>query len=397
MVSRKTIARMSLYGGSSYRCATDGTSHVFSHQLAKLAGLTAAQVRRDFMSIGYSGSPTRGYEVGKCIDSIGGFLDGPRRQDVALVGAGKLGRSIISHFSGRRPKLAIVAAFDDDRPRRGPHRRLPLLSGRHHGVDRARPRHPDRHRGTPPAAAQKATDALVRAGRAQHRELRRHAVAGARGCLDHRHDITAALETAAYIARETPATTAAERKPTSTSPPPRCCASSTRCSPATRSSSTSWPAASAPRSSRATRVAATVEKIYAGDRVSDLLNEASDRTLLVTNLMSLQMIRVAELMDVPAICFVKRRRPEPDIVAKATAPAHAAGLADRCLRDLRPHLPVPRRRSGGRPRRARLTDLMEHVKYDIVGGDYSEAGAASRAIKAHLKPSGLAPTPSGAP
>jgi anti-sigma regulatory factor (Ser/Thr protein kinase)/Na+-translocating ferredoxin:NAD+ oxidoreductase RNF subunit RnfB len=28
---------------------------------------------------------------------------------------------------------------------------------------------------------------------------------------------------------------------------------------------------------------------------------------------------------------------------------------------------------------------MEHVRYDIQGGDYSEAGAASRAIKAHLK------------
>ena len=28
---------------------------------------------------------------------------------------------------------------------------------------------------------------------------------------------------------------------------------------------------------------------------------------------------------------------------------------------------------------------MEHVGYDIEGGDYREAGAASRAIKAHLK------------
>jgi hypothetical protein len=60
-----------------------------------------------------------------------------------------------------------------------------------------------------------------------------------------------------------------------------------------------------------------VEKIYAGDRVSDLLNEASDRTLLVTNLMSLQMIRVAELMDVPAVCFVNGVSPEPEIIAKA--------------------------------------------------------------------------------
>ena len=32
-----------------------------------------------------------------------------------------------------------------------------------------------------------------------------------------------------------------------------------------------------------------------------------------------------------------------------------------------------------------MTDLVEHVSYDIRGGDYGEAGAASRAIKAHLK------------
>ena len=71
------------------------------------------------MAIGYSGSPTRGYEVEKCIESIGGSLDVPRRQDVALVGAGKLGRSIIAHFSGRRPKLAIVSAFDNDPAKAG--------------------------------------------------------------------------------------------------------------------------------------------------------------------------------------------------------------------------------------------------------------------------------------
>jgi hypothetical protein len=33
--------------------------------------------------------------------------------------------------------------------------------------------------------------------------------------------------------------------------------------------------------------------------------------------MSLQMIRLAELMDVPGICFVNGVRPEPEIVAKA--------------------------------------------------------------------------------
>jgi hypothetical protein len=60
-----------------------------------------------------------------------------------------------------------------------------------------------------------------------------------------------------------------------------------------------------------------VTRIYAGDRVSDLLNEASDKTLLVSNLASVQMMRVAELMDVPGICFVNGVEPEPEVVELA--------------------------------------------------------------------------------
>ena len=319
MVSRKTIARMSLYRRLLISLRDDGTSHVFSHQLAKLAGLTAAQVRRDFMAIGYSGSPTRGYEVGKCIDSIGGFLDGPRRQDVALVGAGKLGRSIISHFSGRRPKLAIVAAFDDDPAK---------VDGRLDGC-RCFPvgimESTVRDLGiqiaivtTPPSAAQSATDALVRAGVRSIVSFAATPLQVPEGVSIIDMDITAALETAAYIARETPAAVTAETD----------AEVDKAAAPLLRQLDTLLAGNEVKLDELAQRIGAqivsgetcpqrVVDKIYAGDRVSDLLNEASDRTLLVTNLMSLQMIRVAELMDVPAICFVNGVCPEPEIVAKA--------------------------------------------------------------------------------
>lgn len=66
------------------------------------------------MAVGYSGSPTRGYDVKELIKSIGAFLDAPKGMNVGLVGVGNLGRAILAYFSGRRPKLSIVAAFDDD-------------------------------------------------------------------------------------------------------------------------------------------------------------------------------------------------------------------------------------------------------------------------------------------
>jgi len=318
MVSRKTIARMSLYRRLLISLRDGGTTHVFSHQLAKLAGLTAAQVRRDFMAIGYSGSPTRGYEVGKCIESIGGFLDGPRRQDVALVGAGKLGRSILAHFAGRRPKLAIVAAFDDDPAKAGERiegcRCFPVdileSTVRDLGIQIAIVT-------TPPAAAQGVTDALVAAGVRSIVSFAATPLQVPEGVSVIDMDITAALETAAYVARETPAAAieaeaVAERS----------------AAPLLQRLDTLLAGGEVRIDELARRVGAeiitgdtcperVVEKIYAGDRVSDLLNEASDRTLLVTNLMSLQMIRLAELMDVPGICFVNGVRPEPEIVAKA--------------------------------------------------------------------------------
>jgi len=62
-----------------------------------------------------------------------------------------------------------------------------------------------------------------------------------------------------------------------------------------------------------------VARIYAGDRVSDLLNHASDKTLLVSNLASIQMLRIAELMDVPGVCFVGGVVPDAEIVELAQA------------------------------------------------------------------------------
>lgn len=114
VVSGKTIGRLSLYRRILYGLQAEGERNVFSHQLAALAGGTAAQVRRDMMAVGYTGSPSKGYDIPELSRSIGEFLDAPEGQSVALVGIGNLGRAILAYFSGRRPKLSIAAAFDQD-------------------------------------------------------------------------------------------------------------------------------------------------------------------------------------------------------------------------------------------------------------------------------------------
>ena len=85
---------------------------IFSHELAFACRLTAAQVRRDLMLIGYSGSSTTGYEVKRLLLSIGALLDPPHIREVAIVGMGHLGRSIAAYLVNRLPKIHLNAAFD---------------------------------------------------------------------------------------------------------------------------------------------------------------------------------------------------------------------------------------------------------------------------------------------
>lgn len=113
-IAPKTIGRLSLYRRLLANLEKQGQLQVFSHQLASLAGLTPAQVRRDLMHVPYSGSPAKGYATNVLRDAIGVLLDHPEGQNVALVGLGQLGKALLNHFNGRRTDLTIVAAFDND-------------------------------------------------------------------------------------------------------------------------------------------------------------------------------------------------------------------------------------------------------------------------------------------
>lgn len=114
LVSGKTIGRLCIYRRQIQRLKDEGKTNVYSHQLAALTGGSAAQVRRDLMAIGYSGTPYHGYKIDELAASIGNFLDDPEGQQVALVGLGNLGQAILAYFEGRRPNLTITAAFDID-------------------------------------------------------------------------------------------------------------------------------------------------------------------------------------------------------------------------------------------------------------------------------------------
>lgn len=108
----KTVERLSQYRRALLQSLDGGKTNIFSHELANLIHVTAVQVRRDIMLIGYSGTLRKGYDIRELIELIGNIIDTESSQKVAVVGIGNLGRALISYFKGRRPKLNMVAAFD---------------------------------------------------------------------------------------------------------------------------------------------------------------------------------------------------------------------------------------------------------------------------------------------
>ena len=110
----KTIARLSQYRRALLLLLAKGKTYIFSHEIADIQHITAVQVRRDIMLIGYTGTLRKGYNVKELIDLIGSIIDSEEGINVCVVGLGNLGMAIENYFGGKRTKLSIVASFDID-------------------------------------------------------------------------------------------------------------------------------------------------------------------------------------------------------------------------------------------------------------------------------------------
>ena len=300
------------------------------------------------------------------------------RQEVALVGVGNLGRAVLSHFADKSPSVAIVAAFDVD----------PALTDTLiHGVrcvDVSLMEALVRDLGiqiavltVPGQAAQDAAETLVRAGVKSIISFAPTPLALPNDIFVEYMDITAALESAAYFARlggreEAPTNGDGDIEPMVKKLESLLARSNMKLEELAANIGANVVTPGKPGGT-------TVAKVYAGDRVSDLLNEASDRTLLVSNLASVQMLRVAELMDVPGICFVNGIEPDAEMIQLARdndtlLMVSPQGVFETCG--------LIFQTAAGR---TSAPDPMEHLTYDISCGDFTSAGAASRDLKQHLK------------
>ena len=113
-IPEKTIERLSEYRRTLLKYHKQGVTHIFSHVLAGIHGITAVQVRRDLMLIGFSSDTKKGYDVNILIEFINNILYGESTTNIAVIGMGHLGQAVTKYFNGKGLKLRVTAAFDID-------------------------------------------------------------------------------------------------------------------------------------------------------------------------------------------------------------------------------------------------------------------------------------------
>jgi redox-sensing transcriptional repressor len=113
-ISDPTVRRLSGY----YRILGDlraaGEETVSSYGLARRAGATPAQVRKDLSLFGHFGKRGTGYSVSQLEIEIRAILGLNQTWRVGLVGAGNLAHALVAYREFAREGFEIVAVFDND-------------------------------------------------------------------------------------------------------------------------------------------------------------------------------------------------------------------------------------------------------------------------------------------
>ena len=159
------VARLPLYYRALLEVAEEEVDTVSSERLAVLAGVNAAQVRKDLSYLGSYGTRGVGYEVAFLIDRISRELGLTHDWPVVIVGVGNLGHALANYRGLGARGFRVLALVDTDAEKVGePVGDLTV---------EAMAELPEivRTRGitigiiaTPAAAAQEVADALVAAG-----------------------------------------------------------------------------------------------------------------------------------------------------------------------------------------------------------------------------------------
>ena len=114
LIPNPAVRRLSLYLRQLEAVARKDQRTISSKQLGESLGLTDAQVRKDLAYFGQFGHPGIGYRVEELIARVKHILGTDKSWNVILVGAGNLGRALMSYHGFDAKGFKLAAVFDND-------------------------------------------------------------------------------------------------------------------------------------------------------------------------------------------------------------------------------------------------------------------------------------------
>jgi redox-sensing transcriptional repressor len=128
-IPEATVARLAVYLRVLTALAEQGTVTVSSEELASVAGVNSAKLRKDLSYLGSYGVRGVGYDVALLVECIAQGLGLTRGRAVALVGIGNLGHALAGYGGFATRGFRIAALLDADVSRVG--ERIVGLTVRH--------------------------------------------------------------------------------------------------------------------------------------------------------------------------------------------------------------------------------------------------------------------------
>ena len=114
-ISKQALQRMPYYLQALRTARDSGASIISAPTVASQLDLNEVQVRKDFASVSdTAGKPKAGFQISELITAIERTLGYDNSNEAVLVGAGSLGRALLSYRGFEAYGLSIVAAFDVD-------------------------------------------------------------------------------------------------------------------------------------------------------------------------------------------------------------------------------------------------------------------------------------------
>ena len=110
-ISKQTLLRLPLYLNYLKQFGENQPEHISATTISEALRLNHVVVRKDLASVSTAGKPKIGYKTADLIAELEAFLGYNDVDDAIIVGAGKLGKALLTYKGFRDCGRNIVAAF----------------------------------------------------------------------------------------------------------------------------------------------------------------------------------------------------------------------------------------------------------------------------------------------